>query len=87
MCDVLVKSLHKSIQYLICVLTATPNVSNKSFDKLTEAKLELIQLQKQLLEAEIIEKKKEWEFNEKERQWKEEEYKLKLLKLRKEINE
>lgn len=59
------------------------------FDQLTQAKLELVQLQKSFLEEEIKEKKKVWEFEEnerkkdaefkeKERKWKEEEYKLKL---------
>ncbi|KAL0810517.1 hypothetical protein ABMA28_010638 [Loxostege sticticalis] len=69
------------------LIANNPNASKKSFDKLSEAKLELVLLQKQLLEAEIIERKKEWEFNERERKWKEEEYKLKLDKLKKEINE
>ncbi|KAL4721609.1 hypothetical protein ACJJTC_011662 [Scirpophaga incertulas] len=69
------------------LIVNTPNKGKKAFDMLTEKKMELVQLQKQLLEAEIIEKKKEWEFNEKERQWKEEEYKLKLAKLRKELND
>ncbi|KAF9411157.1 hypothetical protein HW555_005747 [Spodoptera exigua] len=66
------------------------NVPKKTlFDELTQAKLELVQLQKDFLEAEINEKKKVWEFEEnerkkeaefkeKERKWKEEEYKLKL---------
>uniref|UniRef100_A0A2A4JYT3 Regulatory protein zeste n=1 Tax=Heliothis virescens TaxID=7102 RepID=A0A2A4JYT3_HELVI len=68
------------------------NVPKKTlFDELTQAKLELVQLQKKFLEEEIIEKKKVWEFEEnerkkeaefkeKERKWKEEEYKLKLQK-------
>lgn len=42
-------------------------------DDFTQARLELVQLQKTLLEAEQIEKKKEWEFQDKERKWKEEE--------------
>ncbi|CAD0245923.1 unnamed protein product [Spodoptera exigua] len=62
------------------------NVPKKTlFDELTQAKLELVQLQKDFLEAEINEKKKVWEFEEnerkkeaefkeKERKWKEEEY-------------
>ncbi|XP_045507758.1 uncharacterized protein LOC123703710 [Colias croceus] len=61
------------------------------FDELTQAKLELVQLQRDFLEAEISEKKKVWEFEEserkkeaefkeKERKWIEEEYKLKLVK-------
>ncbi|RVE51976.1 hypothetical protein evm_003442 [Chilo suppressalis] len=69
------------------LIVNTPNEGKKTFDLLTEKKLELVQLQKELLQAEIIEKKKEWEFNEKERQWKEEEYQLKLAKLRKELND
>ncbi|RVE44237.1 hypothetical protein evm_011136 [Chilo suppressalis] len=69
------------------LIVNTPNKGKKTFDLLTEKKIELVQLQKELLEAEIIEKKKEWEFNEKERQWKEEEYQLKLANLRKELKD
>ncbi|XP_072941335.1 uncharacterized protein [Epargyreus clarus] len=66
------------------------NVQKKTlFDELTQAKLDLVLLQKKFLEEEITEKRKVWEFEEtkrkkeaefkeKERKWKEEEYKLKL---------
>ncbi|VVD01158.1 unnamed protein product, partial [Leptidea sinapis] len=68
-------------------------------DELTQARLELIQLKRKILEAEFNEKKRVWqfehnerlkeaEFREKERKWKEEEYtsKIKLDKLRRELS-
>lgn len=75
--------------YFNTVFVTGNSQTNHLFDELTKAKLELVQLQKQFLEAEILEKKKVWEFEEnerkkeaefkeKERKWKEEEYKMKL---------
>lgn len=54
-------------------------------DELTQAKIELVQLQKQLAYDEIAERRKEAEFKISQRKWMEEEHSLKMEILRKQL--